>query len=92
MPDTLTARDHCYCVTRTSQDDGHCIVEGWFTDLLMANELAKKVDGHVVRSRLWSDGRGAFYRIEPKLVEVDIPARDAVLAKLTPKERKALGL
>lgn len=74
-------------------DDEESRCFGYFTRVADAEKNATKNsswDAKVVPCYLWQDEAGRHYQIG-KPVEVDLPSREDVLAKLTEKERKAIG-
>jgi hypothetical protein len=90
--------EYLWAVTYTSRDDGHRLTAAVFTDRKEAEkhcrERAFGIDQKVVQSSLWMDtDSGKYYEITKREVDVDGPVhRERAWAKLSPAERKALGV
>jgi hypothetical protein len=81
-----------FAVTVVSPDDGHNIIIGYFRTRLHAEDAAQEKRGFVVPTKMLVEtDTGEHFVGELKKVILDIPDRAAVLAKLTPAERAALG-
>ena len=87
----LTKNEYIWGVSVVSRDDGYAAYVAYYTDADDARRHAERVNGAVVQTTLWSDG-SRWYVAEPHEVPVDAPTRGEVLAKLSDKERKVLGL
>lgn len=87
--------DCVWVITCTSPDDGRRVECSYFTDMHKAEEVRKTMDPRLNPQRqqisLWKDG-DRWYKVERKEVFVDVPSRQEVLAKLSPAERKVLGI
>ena len=94
--DTLSKKEFMFAVTSESPVDGATVVLGYFSDRALADKFAgesNRLRTNVVQTTLWQGNDGCFYEL-PYIREVlmDAPSRKEVLKKLTPIERKVLGL
>lgn len=101
---TLTEYDGIWSVTYESLDDGHRLVADYFTDKAEADAFAGEFRGgrdpRVVQTVLWHTAdhptNRRWYRFEgSNRVEVMVDRqfyRKTGLAKLSPQERRALGV
>ena len=84
-----------YSVTFTSLDDGHRVEYGLYTTKVLADDAMKSLGNatnpKVIPTRALIDGCGNYYS-SPRPIKVNTGEREAILAKLTPRERKILGV
>lgn len=81
-----------YKVCVNSADDGHTVVDSYFTDHDSANKRAKKVNGSVLSQDLYRSEFGNIYILEATEIFADVPDRRDVLSKLTRAEKYVLGI
>ncbi len=89
---TLTEFEYIWGVSEISKDDGHTVVRSRFTNKGEADNFAREVGGHTFQETLWKGSDGEFYKVTKTLMAVDMPRKKDVLAKLTEKEKRVLGL
>lgn len=75
-----------------SQEDGHNVVDSYFTDHKLASERARKVKGNVLSEYFYRSEFGNIYLLEATEIFADVPDRRDVLSKLTRAEKYALGI
>jgi hypothetical protein len=89
---SMTLEGYIWGVSIISPDDGHTITVSYWTDHSKACEDACKRHGNVYQTSLWMDSSGRYYKVHTEEVGVNLPDRNDVLKKLTPEEKKVLGL
>ncbi len=84
-----------FAVMRSDPNDGKFYPVAYFSNIDKANGRCSEFGDHVSEVDLWriQDGSSiaGFCEVKMTPVDVDIPSRDSVLAKLTDKEKIALG-
>ena len=75
-----------------SQDDGHNVVDSYFTDHKLASERARKIKGNVLSQDLYTSEYGNTYLLTTTEIFTDVPDKKDVLCKLTRVEKYALGI
>lgn len=87
--------EYIWKVTFLDPNDGHRNVHSYWTNIdkakAKAATLPKNQEATVIQDTLYEDNDGNFYEIKYEEVHVDVPTKDEVLKKLSPKERKVLG-
>lgn len=89
---SMTLNEYIWAVSIVSPDDGHRITVSYWTDQRKADADARKRGGKVYQTSLWKDSSGRYYHLLTEEVGVDLPDRRDVLDKLSPAERKVLGI
>ncbi len=89
---SLTECECIWKVNYVSKDDGHNLTDSYWTDLNKAEKRSREIQGRVNKTCLWRDNANNYYEVKYTEVMVDVPTREQVLAKLSPKERKVLGV
>lgn len=105
MPANLTENEYCWQVSwRERTAEGRVdSVHAYFTDRALAEKKAESIRrglhkngvdhlAVVEQTTLWHDGKGNYSRVVVESVDVDLPEREDVLARLSRAERRALGL
>ena len=86
----LTRNEYIWKVCYVSQNDYHNMVDSYWTDMNKAENRAKEINGKVIQCTLFRH-LDKWYHVQYTEVNVDVPSKEEVLKKLTPKERKVLG-
>lgn len=104
MARILAEYEYIWAVTYTSPDDGHRLTAEYFSEKGAADKFAgtleQRNNPQVVQTTLWHDQRTpsertwyTFKNGSPSEVMVDrVLKRQSAVSKLTPAERKALGV
>ena len=83
-----------YKVTYESMDDGHRLVDSWwsFNNIDKAELRSKELhNGAVVADTLYQDNFDNHFKVKLDSIDVDMPTKSEVLDKLPPRARKVLG-
>lgn len=83
-----------FAISTTSLDDGFPFYSSYWSNRSSA-ACNIKVNERIVEIDLWIDEHENYYKLDVQDLEsvlVDAPSRKEVLAKLTDKEKKVLGL
>ena len=93
----LTKQEYTWAITYESADDGARVVHSYWTSVSEANTYcsthAVGKEQAVVQCELWKDNNGGWWLVSLRPVSVDMEKhRVSALAKLTPDEKRALGL
>lgn len=93
LTQALEIEESIWAVTVENEDDGLRDTIAHLTDSARAHDHARRKGGSVIQIPLWRDPKtGEYYRPRLERVPVDIPDREEILAKLTDREKEALGL
>ena len=85
-------RHELWCVTVENKNDGRRVVVSYHKSKSAAECLALKIGGAAVKEFSWLDEYGEWWVVEAKNIGVDLPDRKDVIAKLSPNERRVLGV
>ena len=67
------------------------LTDSYWTNMDKAEKRSREIGGRVNPTTLYEE-RGTYYQVKMKEVIVDPPSKKEILDKLSPKERKVLGI